>query len=125
MNDSEEFLFLLLSSMQEELNQNVKDPKNENREKIIESKWVSYRVKNASFIDSIFTGFNQSKITCKNCTRSFYSYEPFMDLSVPIPKNEKSIDKCLQIFFDEESINCNYHCENCKINTNVSLIYNI
>ena len=73
MNDSEEFLFLLLSSMQEELNQNVKDPKNENREKIIESKWVSYRVKNASFIDSIFTGFNQSKITCKNCTSSFYS----------------------------------------------------
>ena len=45
-----------------------------------------------------------------------------MDLSVPIPKKNKSIVQCLNEYFNYENLDCNYHCEKCKLVTSVSLI---
>ena len=50
------------------------------------------------------------------------SYEPFIDLAIPIPKKNKSILSCLNMHFDFEALDCDFFCENCKFNTSVSLI---
>lgn len=123
MNDCEEFLILLLQSIQEELN--YKKCKNNSIRNIdendIEKRWSLYREENSSFADSIFTGYISSTVICNKCNKTSCNYEPFMDLSVPIPKNDKSIKKCLNIYFEIESIDCNYHCDNCNNYTNVSI----
>ena len=122
MNDCEEFLNLLIKSIQDELNHNYKNKCNENiDDEDYQKKWSIYRENNSSFIDSIFTGYIRSTVICNKCNKSSYNYEPFMDLSVPIPKSDKSIKKCLNIYFEEELIDCNYHCDNCKTTTDVSL----
>jgi ubiquitin C-terminal hydrolase len=132
MNDCEEFLILLLQSIQEELNynsnqnninnnRNINNNNNNNNDKNdIEKKWCLYRERNSSFMDSIFTGYLRSTVICEKCNKPSYSYEPFMDLSVPVPKTNKSVNKCLNRYFEAESIDCNYHCENCNSYTKVS-----
>lgn len=126
MNDCEEFLMLLLKSIQEELNHNYNKKKIENihniDDKDIQKKWWLYREANSSFTDSIFTGYICSTVICNKCNKSSYNYEPFMELSVPIPKTDKSIKRCLNTYFEIESIDCNYHCDNCKYNTSVRII---
>ena len=129
MNDCEEFFILFLKSMQEELNMKINGNKinnnNENKNDI-EKIWNDYRKENDSFIDGLFTGLIRSTVICNKCQNEFYNYEPFMDLAVPIPKKNKSILNCLNIYFDCEYIECNYHCEKCKFDTNVSMIkYNL
>ena len=138
MNDCEEFFHLLLQSIQEELNfnNNQNNINNNNRDiysnndeiKNIRKRWFLYRERNSSFIDSIFSGYLRSTVICDICQKSSYNYEPFMDLSVPIPKSNKSINSCLNMYFEVESIDCNYHCDNCNRNTTVSnkihLLYN-
>jgi ubiquitin C-terminal hydrolase len=121
MNDCEEFLLQFLKSMQEELNIKNKFYRNVNEDDSIQRRWYLYREVNSSFIDSIFTGFIRSTVTCNKCNNSSFNYEPFMNLSVPIPKSNKSIKKCLDTYFEIENINCDYHCDNCKRNTDVSM----
>ena len=131
MNDCEEFLILLLKSMQEELNHNYKKNCNQNGncnidDKDIQKKWCLYREANSSFTDSIFTGYIRSSVICNKCNNSSYNYEPFMDLSVPIPKSDKSIKRCLNTYFEVESIKYDYHCDNCNCKTNVRCkLYNL
>ena len=125
MNDCEEFLNLLLKSMQEELNHNYNRRNTINGiildDKDYQKRWLLYREDNSSFIDTLFTGYIRSTVICNKCNKSYYNYEPFMDLSVPIPKSDKSVRKCLNIYFEEELIDCNYHCDNCKNYTDVRL----
>lgn len=122
MHDCEEFLHLFLKSIQEELNHNYKNKYYENilDDKDIEKRWKIYREANSSFADTIFTGYIRSTVICNKCNNSSYNYEPFMNLSVPIPKKEKSIKRCLNIYFEEEMIDCDYRCDNCKQNTSVT-----
>ena len=126
MHDCEEFLFLFLKSMQEELNNNNQNNNNNNQnvnndidELNIHKKWSLYREANSSFTDSIFTGYIRSSVICNKCNKASYNYEPFMDLSVPIPQNNKSIKKCLNTYFEVELINCDYHCDKCNSTTSV------
>ena len=123
MNDCEEFLFLFLKSMQEELNIENKNYRSINGDESVQKRWYLYREVNSSFIDSIFTGFIRSTVICNKCNNSSYNYEPFMNLSVPIPKSNKSVKKCLNTYFEIENINCDYHCDNCKRNTDVSMLF--
>ena len=123
MQDCEEFLILFLKSIQEELNIKLNDKNeiinNENKNNL-EKLWINYRKQNNSFIDGLFTGFIRSKVICNNCQNETYNFEPFMNLSVPIPKNNKSITHCLNQYFDYENLDCNFHCEKCNIRTSVS-----
>ena len=129
MNDCEEFFIIFLKSMQEELNMKINGIKinnNKKQENDIDKIWNEYRKDNNSFIDGLFTGLMRSTVICDKCQNEFYNYEPFMDLAVPIPKKDKSILNCLNIYFDCESLDCNYHCGKCNFDTNVSMIkYNL
>ena len=125
MNDSEEFFILFLKSIQEELKTKIKNENNINNKENkldIEKLWINYRNNNNSFIDGLFTGFIRSSVICNSCKNETYNFEPFMDLSVPIPKKNKSIVQCLNEYFNYENLDCNYHCEKCKLVTSVSLI---
>ena len=124
MNDCEEFFILFLKSIQEELNMKINNIQinNNKRENDIDKIWNDYRKDNDSFIDGLFTGLLRSTVICNKCQNEFYNYEPFMDLAVPLPKKNKSILHCLNIYFDCESLDCNYHCEKCNLDTNVSMI---
>ena len=125
MNDCQEFFILFLKSIQEELNlkSNIQNHINyRDKGNDIEKIWMKYRKENYSFVDGLFTGLMRSTVICDKCNGKSYNYEPFMDLSVPIPKKNKSIIKCLDTYFDFEKIDCNYNCDQCNLKTNVSII---
>ena len=125
MNDCEEFFILFLKSLQEELNKKSKDKNNINNDEEkndIEKYWEDYRFKNSCFIDGLFCGLIRSTVICNKCKNETYNYEPFMDLAIPIPKKNKSIITCLNIYFDYELIDCDYHCEICNFKTSVRKI---
>ena len=111
MHDCQEFFVCFLEALQEELNNKEKLNIPENAS--MEQKWILYRKVNNSFIDSIFTGLMRSCVQCKKCNFKSYTYDPFIDLSVSINKN-KNLDKCLKQYFENEKIDCEYKCDNCK-----------
>ena len=129
MHDSQEFFVCFLEAMQEELNslnknkKNQNDKKNETQNKM-EEKWINYREKNNSFIDSLFTGLMRSTVECKSCKYRSITYDPFIDLNVSINKY-KNLEKCLKQYFEYEKIDCEYKCDNCKQISKVSIIINI
>ena len=110
MNDSEEFLLLFLDLITSEINTENKLNKNSQNNNI----------ENTSFIDLIFCGLIQSNVICKKCSKISSNYEPFMDLSISLTKSNKCIYSCLEKYFEQEIINCDYFCEQCKSKTSVS-----
>ena len=127
MHDSQEFFVCFLEAMQDELNSSNKDKKaqknkkNENPIKM-EEKWNEYRLKNNSFIDSMFTGLMRSTVECKSCKHRSITYDPFIDLNVSLNKY-KNLEKCLKQYFENEKIDCEYKCDNCKQISKVSKIF--
>ena len=117
MHDCQEFFVCFLEALQEELNNKEKLNIPENAS--WEQKWILYRKVNNSFIDSIFTGLMRSCVQCKKCNFKSYTYDPFIDLSVSINKN-KNLEKCLKQYFENEKIDCEYKCDNCKQISKVS-----
>jgi ubiquitin C-terminal hydrolase len=127
MHDSQEFFVCFLEAMQQELNpqnknKNKKIEKNKKEEEVankMEEKWIAYRKKNNSFIDSLFTGLMRSTVECKSCKHRSITYDPFIDLNVSINKY-KNLEKCLKQYFEPEKIDCEYKCDNCKQISKVS-----
>ena len=87
----------------------------------MEQKWIIYRKVNNSFIDYIFTGLMRSFVQCQKCNYKSYTYDPFIDLSVSINKY-KNLEKCLKQYFENEKMDCEYKCDNCKQIAKVSQI---
>ena len=120
MHDCQEFFVCFLEALQDELNKKEKINIPENL--TMEKKWIIYRKVNYSFIDSIFTGLMRSTVQCKKCKNKSLTYDPFIDLSVSINKH-KNLEKCLKQYFENENIDCEYKCENCKHITKVRQIF--
>lgn len=100
--------------------------------------WKRYLKLNDSVITDIFAGQLQSTIECLTCRHRSSSYDPFLDLSVPIHKegengtrgfmsamknvthaggdNKSTLEKCLTKFTAEEMLDGDnmYQCEKCK-----------
>ena len=127
MHDSQEFFVCFLEALQDELNISKKN-KNKEQPKIIkkedestmEKKWNEYRIQNNSFIDSLFTGLMRSTVECKSCKHRSITYDPFIDLNLSINKY-KNLEKCLKQYFENEKIDCDYKCDNCKQISKVSI----
>jgi len=75
----------------------------------------------------MFCGQLKSAIKCTNCGYVSTCFDPFLDLSVPIPKrfcenryssrdDTCTLDECLQTFTDDEVLQGDeaYHCSKCK-----------
>ena len=48
------------------------------------------------------------------------TYDPFLDISLPIERKTRSLMQCFDLYFAKEDINCEYKCESCKKKTSVS-----
>jgi len=80
-----------------------------------------YKSWHDSVIDDIFGGLLESSITCDNCNHISYCFDPFLDLSVPVPgsgMNSSSVNlhDCLSKFTEKEKLEDieGYKCEKCK-----------
>ena len=62
-------------------------------------------------------------VICNKCNYESDTYDPFMDLSVPIKKKPvETLENCLDNYFAKEFIDCEYKCSKCKKTTSVSNI---
>ncbi|GMH51565.1 hypothetical protein TrST_g320 [Triparma strigata] len=98
--DSQEFMRFLLDGLAEDLNNRrnrTKRPEDLSEEELdkvtseIQSNywWKRHLANNDSFITETFCGQLMSTVECCHCSTRSYCFDPFYDLSVPIPSSEK------------------------------------
>ncbi|KAK6173980.1 hypothetical protein SNE40_017343 [Patella caerulea] len=113
--DSQEFLRYLLEGLHEDVNRVTKKPKavilqddklerKSDAEKAHEY-WRAYLNMDNSRIVEIFVGQLKSELKF-SCGHSSVTFDPFWDLSLPIPKytQEVSVSDCLRLFMKEEEL---------------------
>lgn len=96
--DSQEFLGFLLDGLQEDLNRVKKKPYIEkpdstddmvgNQEKIRElagKVWGIHKARDDSVIGDLFTGLYKSTLVCPTCDKVSITFEPFNNLTLPLP----------------------------------------
>jgi ubiquitin C-terminal hydrolase len=104
------------------------DDDDRNNQTAADEMWRKYLANNNSVITDVFVGQLQSCVECLTCGKQSSSYDPFMDLSVPIPKHAQtqetnengqtscSLGDCLDEFCSEEVMDREnmYHCSQCN-----------
>jgi ubiquitin C-terminal hydrolase len=125
-HDCQEFLRRLLGKIQEELNLNKKYTIPDKINYI--DYWKLYRDNNPSFVDNMFAGLMRSSVICHKCKHQsgkllriiLDTYDPFLDISLPIERRTRSLMQCFEIYFAKEDIDCEYKCESCKKKTSIT-----
>jgi len=90
-HDSHEFLNILLGTLHEEVNVRIKKPYVENPEnckdtpELIHQFWSNYLRRNWSFFVFIYHGQIRSSLECQKCRNVKVLYEPFSNISLPVP----------------------------------------
>lgn len=86
--------------------------------------WARYLFRNDSLIVSLFQGQLKSQLQCLTCSKTSTTYNPFMYLSLPIPRNtgSTSLSRCLDEFVREEVLDDadSWRCPRCKRNRRAS-----
>jgi ubiquitin carboxyl-terminal hydrolase 8 len=122
-HDAQELLAFLLDGIHEDLNRVKERPYVEDKdcdgtrdeEDAIEN-WKNYLTRNKSLIVDMFQGQIRNTCKCLKCGHVNIRFEPFMYLSLPMSKSCKSLDDCIDLYLQEESLTGNdqYYCEKCK-----------
>lgn len=99
--DSQEYLMALMDGVAEDLNRIVKKPAVEkpdstdemvtNREALEQfaaKSWELYKVRNDSVMTDLFAGMYKSTLHCPNCEKVSISFDPFINLTLPIPNRQ-------------------------------------
>nr|CAD7446139.1 unnamed protein product [Timema bartmani] len=116
--DSHEFLTLLMDWLHEDLNKKsgaspIKDPSiSENPE---DAAWNKFRSVNESLILTLFFGQQKSTVRCCKCNEKSVTYEPFSNLSLPLPTNSNrcTLHDCVRLYLREETLT-GWNCPSCK-----------
>jgi ubiquitin C-terminal hydrolase len=76
---------------------------------------------NKSIISELFFGSFEQSVICPNCNNISITYQPFIDLQIPIYQNQ-SLDFCIKQFINDEKLdNMNmYKCEKCHQSVNAT-----
>uniref|UniRef100_A0A131XQ27 ubiquitinyl hydrolase 1 n=1 Tax=Ixodes ricinus TaxID=34613 RepID=A0A131XQ27_IXORI len=124
--DSQEFLHYLLQGLHEDINRITSRPRHVTTEiddnlsdsqKAAEA-WKRYLRFDDSKIVDCFVGQLKSTLKCSVCGHKSVTFDPFWDLSLPIPKSSDSvtIQQCLSLFTKEEVLDGDEKptCSNCK-----------
>lgn len=106
--DAQEFLRFFLDALHCALNTgtsgeklNVDDNLSTNRKADLTWDWYS-RVENSVVID-LFVGQLKSSLKCTVCGNTSDTFDPFWDLSVPLPTSSRcKLESCLDLFIKEE-----------------------
>lgn len=100
--DSQEFLSWLLDALHEDLNRIYNKPYCEKPElsdddlgnadailRLAEMCWKQHKQRNDSVIVDLFTGMYQSTLVCPDCSKTSITFDPFNDLTLPLPIEKK------------------------------------
>jgi ubiquitin C-terminal hydrolase len=61
--------------------------------------WDWYTKRENSMVKDLFVGQLKSSLHCTHCEKTSVMYDPFWDLSVPVPSTPNcKLDKCLELF---------------------------
>ncbi|CAE7599313.1 USP8, partial [Symbiodinium microadriaticum] len=124
-HDAQELLAFLLDGLHEDLNRVVNKPyvedvESDNREpaEVAVESWKAYLLRNRSIIVDIFQGQLRNVLCCLDCKYTSYKFDPFMYMSVPIPKGRQvHLHDCLDEFCRPEILSqgCQWNCPKCKV----------
>lgn len=94
-HDAQEFLMWLLDKVHEDLNtatkKKYKTIKNSfgRSDEIVAQETLANHVRcNSSFVHSVFQAQFRSSLTCPRCQRQSNTFDPFLCVSVPVPRNQ-------------------------------------
>ncbi|CAG5125435.1 unnamed protein product, partial [Candidula unifasciata] len=97
-HDAHEFLAFLLDGLHEDLNRIRKKPYTETidsdgrpDEVVAAEAWAQYKQRNDSVVVDLFQGQYKSKLVCPRCGKVSITFDPFLYLSVPLPKKKKTV----------------------------------
>ena len=139
-HDSQELLRCLLDGLAEDLKRPpppspVTLPRQENTEIVEEAHceaWRTYVRDNASPVSDHFAGLLRSTVECCKCSHRSIRYDPYLDLSLPLPPPPSStvrsplsaklqkgstsctLEKCMEQFTATEDLTEKITCEKCK-----------
>lgn len=97
-HDAQEFMAFFLDGLHEDLNRIKKKPYTEtvdsdgrSDEVVADEAWEMYKKRNDSFIVDLFQGQYKSKLTCPVCGKISITFDPFLYLSLPLPKKKRML----------------------------------
>ncbi|GAB6020042.1 Ubiquitin carboxyl-terminal hydrolase 19 [Chamberlinius hualienensis] len=97
-HDAQELMAFLVDGLHEDLNRVKNMPKaaeceskDEKEVAAADSSWLSYKRRNDSTIVDLFQGQYKSKLVCPDCNKISITFDPFLYLSVPLPKKIRLI----------------------------------
>lgn len=126
--DAQEFLRFFIEGIHDDLNSvkrkpvysSTPDDSSMSDRRKSELYWERYLSREKSMIQDLFVGQLKSTLTCTTCDYRSVTYDPFWDLSLPIPTRTKmediNITRCFRVFTQEEVLDGDEKptCEKCK-----------
>ncbi|KAG4075527.1 hypothetical protein HA402_003352 [Bradysia odoriphaga] len=120
--DAQEFLRFFLDSLHSACNTGTKGGTLEIDDNLSDNKkadltWEWYTKVENSMIKDLFVGQLKSSLKCTQCGNTSVTFDPFWDLSVPLPSSSKcKLESCLDLFIKEEVLDGDEMptCSKCK-----------
>ncbi|XP_054079196.1 ubiquitin carboxyl-terminal hydrolase 2 isoform X1 [Rissa tridactyla] len=135
--DAQEFLRFLLDGLHSEVNRVLVRPRASTDtldhlpdDEKSRQMWRRYQEREDSRISDLFVGQLKSSLTCSECGYCSTAFDPFWDLSLPIPKKgygEVTLMDCLRLFTKEDVLDGDEKptCCRCKTRTRCTKKFSI
>lgn len=125
--DAQEFLRWFLEALHEDVCRVRSKPRVTQEAKSASEAWRFYKSREDSSIVDMCVGQLKSSLTCSVCSYVSEVWDPFWDLSLPIPSVARGIDDCLKEFQREEIMDGSEmpKCEKCKKRRKMSKKFSI
>ncbi|NWS64315.1 UBP2 hydrolase, partial [Chunga burmeisteri] len=135
--DAQEFLRFLLDGLHGEVNRVLVRPRASTDtldhlpdDEKSRQMWRRYQEREDSRIGDLFVGQLKSSLTCSECGYCSTAFDPFWDLSLPIPKKgygEVTLMDCLRLFTKEDVLDGDEKptCCHCKARTRCTKKFSI
>ncbi|CAM9865675.1 unnamed protein product [Bubo scandiacus] len=135
--DAQEFLRFLLDGLHSEVNRVLVRPRASTDtldhlpdDEKSRQMWRRYQEREDSRIGDLFVGQLKSSLTCSDCGYCSTAFDPFWDLSLPIPKKgygEVTLMDCLRLFTKEDVLDGDEKptCCRCKARTRCTKKFSI
>eukprot|EP01061_Rhynchopus_euleeides_P023035 TRINITY_DN37559_c0_g1_i1.p1 TRINITY_DN37559_c0_g1~~TRINITY_DN37559_c0_g1_i1.p1 ORF type:complete len:447 (+),score=140.69 TRINITY_DN37559_c0_g1_i1:114-1454(+) len=125
--DAQEFLRFLLEGIHEEVKRNkgpavyeeMKDIDGEHPADTSQRWWAYHKRRDDSDVYDVFGGQLKSAVTCGTCGTEHLAFDPFLDLSIPVPVSRYrrfGLKDAILRFTDKEHLDGadKFHCRKCK-----------